>query len=212
MPLKFRLRTMRKVDAIILAGGVIGKNNFPKALIAASPHQTVLEKQIEWLSPIVDRIIIACQEYESEQIKKYLQLGGNFVFSIEREPLGTAGALKKALQYAKRKDVIVCNVDDITNIDVYTLLDFGSNTICITNPRLPFGVIESENQDIVSFREKPLLKEIWVSCGVYLINKKIRKQLPDKGSLERDFFPFFKLKAYKHYGIWKTFSLQKIYE
>ena len=203
---------MRKVDAVILAGGVIGKNKFPKALIAASSNQTVLEKQIEWLSPIVDRIIIACQEYESGQIKKYLQLGGNFVFSIEQEPLGTAGALKKALQYAKRKDVIVCNVDDITNIDVYTLLDFGSNTICITNPRLPFGVIESENQDVVSFREKPLLKEIWVSCGVYLINKKIRKQLPDKGSLERDFFPFFKLKAYKHYGIWKTFTLQKIHE
>lgn len=211
MRLKLR-KKMRKVDAIILAGGVIGKNKFPKALIEASPNQTVLEKQIEWLGPVVDRIIIACHEYETEQIKKYLQLKGNFVFSIEQEPLGTAGALKKALQYAKRSDVIVCNVDDITNIDVHTLLDFGSNTICITNPRLPFGVIEAENHDIISFREKPLLKEVWVSCGVYLINKKIGRQLPDKGSLERDFFPFFKLKAYKHYGIWKTFSLQKIYE
>lgn len=201
----------KKVDAVILAGGVLGKNNFPKALIEASPHKTVLERQIEWLSPVVDRIIIACRDYEAEQIKKYLQLRGNFVFSIEHELLGTAGALKKALKYAKRSDVIVCNVDDVTNIDIHTLLNFGKNSICVANPRLPFGVIEMENLNIISFREKPLLKEIWVSCGVYLINKKIQKELPEKGSLERDVFPFMKLKAYKHYGIWKTFSLQKLY-
>lgn len=202
---------MKKVDAIILAGGTIGKNNFPKALIEASPNKTVLEKQIEWLAPVVDRIVIACSEYEVAQIKKYLQLRGNFVFSIEYEPLGTAGALKKALNYAKRSDVVVCNVDDITNIDLNTLIDFGSNALCIANPRLPYGMIEAENQTIVSFREKPLLKEIWVSCGVYFLNKKIQRQLPEKGSLERDVFPFLKLKAYKHYGVWKTFNLQKIY-
>ena len=136
---------------------------------------------------------------------------GNFVFSIEYEPLGTAGALKKALKYAKRSDVIICNVDDITNIDLHALLNFGSNTLCVANPRLPFGVIEMENLNILSFREKPLLKNTWVSCGVYLLNKKVQKQLPEQGSLEKDVFPFFKLKAYKHYGIWKTFSLQKIY-
>lgn len=203
---------MKKVDAIILSGGVIGKNEFPKALIEASPHKTALEKQIEWLSPVVDRIIIACRDYEAEQIKKNLQLRGNFVFSTEHELLGTAGALKKALSYAKRKDVIVCNVDDITNIDIHTLLNFGTNTICVANPRLPFGVIEAEHHNIKSFREKPLLKEVWVSCGVYFINKKIARDLPNHGSLERDVFPFMKLKAYKHYGIWKTFSLQKIYE
>jgi NDP-sugar pyrophosphorylase family protein len=202
----------KKVDAVILAGGTIGKNNFPKALIEASPNKTVLERQIEWLAPVVDRIIIACREFEAERIKKYLQLRGNFVFSIEQEPLGTAGALKKALKHAKRREVLVCNVDDITNIDLNTLLNFGSNSICISNPRLPFGMIETENQNIISFREKPLLKDIWVSCGVYLLNKKVERELPERGSLERDFFPTYRLKAYKHYGIWKTFSLQKISE
>jgi len=203
---------MAKVDAIILAGGVIGKNNFPKALIEASPNKTVLERQIEWLAPIVDRIIIACGEQEAEKIKRCLSLRGNFVFSIEFEHVGTAGALKRALKYAKRSDIIVCNVDDITDIDLFALLNFGSNTICVANPRLPFGHIEVENQNIISFREKPLLKDVWVSCGVYLLNKKIGRYLPDKGSLERDVFPFLKLRAYKHYGIWKTFSMQKISE
>ncbi len=203
---------MAKVDAIILAGGCIGKNNFPKALIEASPNKTIIEKQIEWLAPFVDRIIIACREAEAEKIKRYLSFKGNIVFSIEFEPLGTAGALKKAMKYAKRGEVLVCNVDDITDIDLHSLINFGSNTVCIANPRLQFGLIETENHDIISFREKPLLKEMWASCGVYLLNKKIQRGLPERGSLERDIFPFTKLKAYKHYGVWRTFSLQKIYE
>ncbi len=67
--------------------------------------------------------------------------------------------------------------------------------------RLKYGVIQSDESGLVSeFREKPLLKDVWVSCGVYLFDRKTIERFPDMGSLENDIFPFIRLKVLKHPG------------
>ncbi len=193
----------RKVDAIILAAGSLGRERFfPKALIEIE-GRSLLQRQIEWLRPYVKKIIVACTENEAKEIRRY-HPGIDVVFATTPDLPGTAGSLKHALNYATTDDVLVVNVDDLTDIDLAALIDFGPNTVCVANPRLRYAKVDVEGHNIKSFREKPLLENVWVSCGVYLLNKAVLEKLPAKGNIAKDFFPYVELKAYKHFGSWHT--------
>lgn len=194
-------------DAIILAAGTMGKTKlFPKALLEHE-GKSVIEHQIEWLKPFVNKIVIACHENECKEISS--SVGGikGVDFSREAQLLGTAGAVKKALEKTSSSKILVCNVDDLSDIDLNALIGFGANAICVANPRLNYGIIELDDMEIKGFREKPIIKELWVSCGVYFLNRETASKLPERGSLEKDVFPYIgDLKAFKHFGIWKTFG------
>lgn len=192
----------RKVDAIILAGGSLGREKlFPKALLEVD-GMTLLEKQIEWLKPYVSKIIVACTELEAKQIRRYhpeLRLH----FATSPNLPGSAGALKNAVKLSATDDFLVVNIDDLTDIDLQSLINFGTDTICVANPRLQYGMIEVEHQEVRNFREKPLLKNVWVNCGVYFLSKTILDKLPKRGSLAKDVLPYIDLRAYKHFGTWQ---------
>lgn len=192
----------KKVDAVILAGGFpLGKEKrFPKALLEIE-GTTLLKKQVDWLRPYVNKIIVACTEWEAKQIrKKYPEL--NLLFATTPNLPGSAGALKQAIKLVTTDDFLVVNIDDLTDIDLRSLINFGTDTVCVANPRLNYGVVEIKNQEIKNFREKPLLKNIWANCGVYFFNKAIANKLPRKGSLAKSVLPYLDLKAYKHFGTW----------
>lgn len=192
----------RKVDVILLAGGSLGREKlFPKALLEVD-GTTLLKKQIEWLKPYSNKIIVACTEFEAKQIRRYhpeLKLH----FSTTPTLPGSAGALKVALKAVTTDDFLVVNIDDLTDIDLRSLINFGTDTVCVANPRLHYGMVEVEYQSVKNFREKPLLKNIWVNCGVYFLSKSIADKLPKKGSLAKDVLPYIDLKAYKHFGTWQ---------
>jgi NDP-sugar pyrophosphorylase family protein len=196
-----------KPDAIILSAGMMGKTKlFPKALLE-DKGKAVIEFQIDWLRPFVNKIIIACHEDECREISQIIGKLRGVEFSKESQALGTAGAVKQALAKTASEKIIICNVDDLTDIDLNALIGFGTDTICVANPRLNYGVIEMDDLTITAFREKPIIKELWTSCGVYFLNKETLSKLPEKGSLERDVFPYLNgLRAFKHFGTWKTFG------
>ncbi|MCL6500826.1 MAG: NTP transferase domain-containing protein [Candidatus Pacearchaeota archaeon] len=192
----------RKVDAVILAAGSLGREQlFPKALIEIN-GKSILQRQIEWLRPYVKRIIVACTESEARQIKRY-HPGIDVVFATTPELPGSAGSLRKAIELITTDEFIVVNVDDLTDIDIASLINFGTNTVCVANPVLHYGVIEVENQEVKNFREKPILKNLWANCGVYFLSKTIAEKLPEKGNLARDVLPYIALRAYKHFGSWQ---------
>ena len=202
----FSISSDEKPDAIILAAGMLGRKTFfPKALIEHGGI-TVIEHQISWLKPYVNKIIIACHKNECGEIAKILSKVKNLEFSKEIELLGTAGATKKAIELSKADNFVVCNVDDLTDIDLNALINYGSNTMCVSNPRLNFGVLETEGLDVRRYREKPIMRDVWANCGIYLLDRKMIENLPDRGSLEHDVWPFTRLKAFKHFGMWKTFG------
>lgn len=195
-----------KPDAIILSAGMLGKYTlFPKALLECG-GKTAIEHQISWLKPFVNKIIIACHRKEHEQISKHLGKIENIEFSTELQLLGTAGATKKALGKSRAGMFIVVNVDDLTDIDLNALVDFGPDTMCVANPRLNYGVMETEGFDVKRYREKPILRDIWANCGIYLLSRKTIEKLPENGSLEHDVWPYSNMRAFKHFGMWKTFG------
>lgn len=195
-------------DAIILSAGMLGKKTlFPKALLEHG-GKTAIEHQINWLKPFVNKIIVACHKTECAEICKHLKEVGimDVEFSGEIRLLGTAGATKKAIERSKASSFLVVNVDDLTDVDLNALIDFGHDTMCVANPRLNYGVLETDGFDIRQYREKPIMRNVWANCGIYLLGRKTIDKLPERGSLEHDVWPYVRMKAFKHFGMWKTFG------
>ena len=69
--------------------------------------------------------MIICTGYKADMIESYLsmkKLGMKIKFSIEKTPLGTGGAIKKAGKWINDKSFFVINGDTITNIDLHKLV------------------------------------------------------------------------------------------
>src|SRR3989338_3182420 len=200
------------MDAVIIAGGE-GKrmdSEFPKALVEVK-RKPILAWQIDYLlNSGIEKIVLAIG-HKAESTVSYIKNNYNdkqVDFTIEKKLLGTAGAIKLALQKCNSEFVVVLNCDDLTDIDLKKLEKKRENAICVAHPSLHFGRVAEKNGYAV-FEEKPMLND-WVSCGWYLLNKgEMLKILPDKGMLEYDVFPKIKLKIYKNEGLWKTFNTQK---
>lgn len=199
----------------MLAGGKGSRMELP----IAKALTTVLGKpqiayQIDYFlnSKVVSRIVLALG-FKADEVVKYVKESypdKPIEFSIEDEPLGTGGAIKLALKKCNEKYVAVLNADDFTNIDPMIMNETKENTLFVCNPRLPFGLIEENEEGYVSFKEKPLLNDKWVSIGWYVLNKdEFINSSPDKGSVEYDVFPKMKLRMKKHLGFWRPLNSKK---
>ncbi len=205
------------MEAIILAGGKgtrLGTESPPKALVKVG-DRTIIDYRIQHLIKQGIKIFIIAVGYKKKQVKQHINLFYNdskyddlkFFFAEEDEPLGTAGAINYAMKYAEDDFVFVTNVDDITDIDLNQLKHYKENVICLSRFRSRFGIVETSKDDVIEFKEKPLLRDLWASCGFYYLSKYI--DLPEEGSIERDVFPLTPLKAYKHRGKWFTINSLK---
>lgn len=200
------------MEIIILAGG-LGKRlrplseDIPKCMVPVN-GRPLLDYQLEWISKFdIGKPVIACG-YKWENIKSHY--GNRLIYSVEDEPLGTAGALRLALEHVDGEDFIVLNADDVTNIGFDDFARMGSNTTAVAHFHSNFGLVEIDDDRIVLFREKPLLP-YWANCGLHILSKTLK--LPERGSLESDVLPPLakqgKLKAYLHSGFWKTVNTMK---
>src|SRR5947208_16801057 len=59
------------------------------------------------------------------------------------------------------------------------------STIAVVHPRLPFGLAKVDEQDYCrAFIEKPLLKDVNISTGIYVFEHEIVEHLPRIGDVE----------------------------
>ena len=185
------------MKAIILAGGR-GKrlrpitDYVPKPLIPIK-NIPIIEWQIKYLKKFGVSEVIICSGYKTEMIENYLnnkKLGVKITFSIEKKPLGTGGAIKKAGKKIKEKSFIVMNGDIITNIDIKKLLK-KENSIASIQLKTKFGILQTNDDKIIKFNEKKEISDLWMNAGIYHLNKEIIKELPDVGDIEKTLFPNF---------------------
>jgi len=190
------------MKAIILAGGR-GKrlkpvtDYVPKSLIPLD-NIPIIEWQIRYLKKFRVNTIIICTGYNTEQIENYLKIKNNFgikiIFSKEKIPLGTAGAIKQAAKHIKEKSFFVLNGDIITNIDIRKLQK-KENSIATIPLKTKFGIIESKDDKVSKFSEKKEISNLWMNAGLYHLTKNIVKDLPKKGDIEKTTFPNYAKKG-----------------
>ena len=192
------------MKAIILAGGR-GKrlrpitDYVPKPLVPIK-NIPIIEWQIKYLKKFGITDVIICTGYKQELIENYLdmkKLGIKIKFSIEKTPLGTGGAIKKAGKFIKDKSFVVINGDTITNIDLKKLIK-KQNSIAAIELRTMFGVLETNDDKITKFKEKKEISDLWMNAGIYHLQKDILKDLPKKGDIEKTVFPDYAKKKKLH--------------
>src|SRR5713226_9914788 len=121
-----------KFQALILAGG-LGKRlraayaNAPKSLapVAGRPF---LDYLMRWLQVSGFSNVVLCVGYKAEQIRERYQDGRHWglriSYSVEKEPLGTAGAIKNAEALLQGNAFLVLNGDSFTDVSLRDLVQF----------------------------------------------------------------------------------------
>ena len=184
------------MKALILAGGR-GKrlrpltDKIPKSLIPIN-KKPLIQYTIKYLKKFGINEIIICAGYKSNQIQNFLKKKKNFgckiEYSIEKSPLGTAGAIRNAIKNLSDESFLVINGDIITNINLKKILK-KPNTIAANELKTKFGTMKIKNNKILKFNEKTDVENVWMNPGLYHLSTDILKILPRKGSLEAEIFP-----------------------
>ena len=209
--------------AIVLSGGLGMRlrpltDDRPKALIQIK-GRPIAEYQIDWLTKAggIDQVTFACG-YKWEKLQEHFASSFNGIsidYSVEDEPLGTGGAVKKALAKHPTEEIcVVANGDIITDLPLSRMIDAHrqageiSASMLVVPYRSRFGVVKIDKLKMVrGFDEKPAFPDVWINGGVYVLNaKRAKKYLPDSGDIERETFPNLvargELLSYPHYGEW----------
>ena len=219
------------MKAIILAGGRGERlspftNTCPKGMVKID-GKPILEYQIEWLKKYgVDEVIFACG-YLHEVIKNHFQDGSqwsiNIKYSIEDEPLGRGGAIKKAWGLVNSKNskesIIVMNGDVFTEMNLAQTFKAHKEkkgviaTVCLFPYKSPYGIVRMNEDGLVqSFEEKRTLP-FWVNGGIYIFEDFVKDYLPEKGDHETTTFPELSRKGllhgYKSTDYWKGIDTVK---
>jgi len=196
-------------EAIVLAGGFGTRlksvvSDVPKPM-APINNKPFLEYILNYLQKNEINRVILSVGYKWEIIKNYF--GDRFknielVYSIEDKPLGTGGAIKKALDLVKNKEIFVLNGDTFFDIKLQSM-ELEDSKILIALKKMinvdRYGAVKiDDNNYITSFVEKQFFKECFINGGIYLLKENIFDgfDLDEKFSFE-DFLSknFKKLKA-----------------
>jgi len=197
---------MSKYDIIILAGGLGTRlrsvvPDRPK-VIAPINGRPFLDIIMEGLSEFssIGRVILAVGHKAEQIIELYGQnkkYPFDIDFSVERDPLGTGGAIKKALSMTSTDDVIALNGDSFTEVSLKNLVGFH----CSMNTMMTMVVVHVEDVSrfgkivlndigrLVLYKEKHNTVEPgYINAGIYIFKRILFEKVPDKTkiSFERD--------------------------
>jgi NDP-sugar pyrophosphorylase family protein len=186
---------MSELSAAILVGGlgtrlraVLPDRQKVLAPVAGRPF---LYRLLDQLADAGISRVTLCAGYRAEQIR---QLGDRYRdlhlrYSVEPEPLGTAGALRHA---ALEAPVLVLNGDSYCEVDLAALP--APNTIVVRHiaDTSASGRVEFDaDYRITRFSEKGVAGPGWINAGIYLLDRDFLDSIPAGRpvSLEREMFP-----------------------
>ncbi|KAJ3375112.1 mannose-1-phosphate guanyltransferase [Allomyces arbusculus] len=200
------------MKALILVGG-FGTRLRPLTLTLPKPlvefaNKPMILHQIEALAKVGVKDIVLAVNYRPEVmvnvLKKYEEMYGvTITFSVETEPLGTAGPLALARDILAKDDspFFVLNSDVICEFPFAELTAFhkkhgGEGTIMVTKVEEPskYGVVvlkDGHQSQIERFVEKPrIFVGNRINAGLYIFNPSILNRIELRPtSIEKETFP-----------------------
>jgi NDP-sugar pyrophosphorylase family protein len=204
----------RVKTAVILVGGAglrmrPSTEDMPKCMILLH-SKPLLYWTLNWLEESGFKHIVLGVAYHEEAIKSYVRenpVDLDIDFSKHTLEGETGEGFRLAIErYVNDDDFLAMNGDELTNLDLQKFADFHLKhkpiaTIAVSPMNSPFGIVEIDGNDIVEFKEKPILKDKLVSTGIYMFNRAILDYLPTREAIEKTTFPMLAknrfLKAYR---------------
>jgi D-glycero-alpha-D-manno-heptose 1-phosphate guanylyltransferase len=210
-------------DAIVLCGGaglrlrsVTGDAPKSLATIGSRPFLEILLSQLSRHG--FHRVILAAG-YQSDMIRSHF---GNrahgliLEYSIEATPLGTGGALRKAVQLVESDSTLIMNGDSYTDADLAAFAaDFCQAKVDVSmlvtpaDGRVDCGLVSVDSDcRVLGFKEKRVQRGArYVNAGIYMGRLAILCDVPSElqVSLEAELFPQWlregkRIRAFNHPG------------
>ncbi len=215
------------MKAIILVGGQGTRmrpltDHLPKNIVplCGTPFLTY---QIEYLKKVGIKEIVFSLGYRPTDIRKVYgdgrRLKVKIHYVVEKEPLGTAGAIKNAEKLVAGHQVVVLNGDILTDIPLKKMIATHrkNNNIAtlglfrVEDPTAYGLVLLDSKGQITRFLEKPTAEEAvtdTINAGVYVFEPAVFRYIPEgqNYSAERGLFPGL-LAAKERFGgfVWKGY-------
>lgn len=197
---------------ILLVGGMGTRlkpltNQTPKPMLPVA-GMPVTERQLLAAKKAGINTVILATSYLSEVFTPYFgdgsKWGMNLLYAVEREPLGTGGAIRNAASLVdfadSTEEYVIFNGDVLSGHDIAAQLDFHRRNkadatlhlIEVADARA-FGCVPTDsNGKVLDFLEKmehPITNAI--NAGCYIFNSSVISQIPKDTvvSIERETFP-----------------------
>lgn len=191
-------------EAIILSGGLGTRlrdtvPGIPKTLapVGGSPF---LKYVIDFLILNGVKHFVFSLGFKHELISQYINIQFpylNCTTSVEKEPLGTGGAIFNSLKACKDENIFIVNGDTLFKIDLSSLSHFHlkNEAACTLSLKYMkdinrYGVVEMDSSStITGFKEKAKYPNGLINGGVYALNIPRFKQavFPEKFSFETEY-------------------------
>lgn len=215
--------------ALILAGGLGTRlrpltDTIPKPLLPIQ-GKPILEHVVTQLRKHGVKSIILSIGYKHEEIQAYFgngkKWGVTITYSIEDQPLGTGGAIRKAVGKTPLFVVWGDNLMDVEYSRLYAIYEQHNAPVTMTLTAREdvehFGVAKMQGNNIISFVEKPARNQApsnLINAGAIILQPECLSMLPlGKCSIEYDLYQKLKpgeIIAYIHEGQWfPTDTLEK---
>ncbi len=174
----------------------------PKVLAEVN-GRPMLSYLLDQLARAGVRRAVLCTGYLGEQVLAAFGPGYNLLkleYSHEPAPLGTAGALRRALPMLQSDPVLVLNGDSMCKADLNAFYAWhcqrgaSASLLLVAAPDAArYGQVQT-NADgkVLGFEEKGAVTGPgWINAGIYLLNQACIKAIPaDRPvSIEREMFP-----------------------
>lgn len=178
------IRQAGQVHAVVLAGGRGVRlrpytTRIPKPLVPIGDEHAILDVVLQQLAAAGFVEVDLAVGFLSQLVRAYVGDGSRFGLTVrywdEDTPLGTMGPLVTHRDELP-DHVLIVNGDVLTDLDLAGVLtghvrSGAPLTVCTyrRDQLIDFGVLETEGDRIVAFREKPV-EAFEVSMGVYALS------------------------------------------
>ncbi len=175
-------------EAIVLAGGLGTRlahtvSDRQKVMAPAGGRPFLAYVLRDLKNKGFEKAVLAVS-YKNEQIYEYFKdeyLGMKLIYSVEKEPLGTGGAIKQAFRYIENDYALVLNGDTYFDADtdaLFSLFTDKNADIVLAAKKMPdctrHSTIKTDSDGkIISFLEKKENKNGYINGGIYIIRKSV---------------------------------------
>lgn len=182
-------KSMLPLDAVIMAGGKGMRlrpltDTVPKPLLPVG-GKPIIKYNIDLLERYGIKNTKVSVNYLADKIREFFDSDTNqsdVNILEELIPLGTLGSITLAESFI-HEDILVMNSDILTTIDLenfYLSYKQSGSDMAVAaipyNVEIPYGVMETDNNNIVSIKEKPTYT-YYANGGIYIIKKSLIEKL-----------------------------------
>ncbi len=208
------------MKAVILAGGLgtrISEETVskPKPMIEIGGMPLLWHIMKRYSTYDINDFVICCG-YKGHMIKEYFKNvdeGWNVTCVDTGLNSMTGGRLKRVKKFVDEETFCFTYGDTLNNVKIDNLINFHKKkskmaTVTACQPTEKYGILDIENNIVVSFKEKPPMKNIWVNGGYFVLEPDVFDYIEgDSSTWEKE--PLDKLvknkqlAAYEHTGFYQ---------